>query len=60
LLDKTKFATQRGGMTQQELADEADIPLSCVVKAERLGRRTNQTVISKLVEALGCAENQIV
>jgi hypothetical protein len=59
LLDKSKLASERGDLTQQELADEADVPLSCVLKAELYGRRTNQIVISKLVDALGCQEYQI-
>lgn len=58
-LDKNKLVARRGSMTQQELADDAEVPLSCVVKAERRGRRTNQIVIAKLVEALGCEEHQV-
>lgn len=60
-VDKSKLATRRdnAGWTQQELADAAGVPLSCVVKAERRGRRTNDAVVAKLAAALGVNENAI-
>lgn len=60
-IDQTKLADERGNgsLSQQELADEAGVPLSCVVKAELRGRRTNNAVLTKLAEALGVSENAL-
>lgn len=60
-VDKSKLATQRGnaGLTQQQLADAAGVPLSCVFKAELRGRRTNNAVVAKLAVALGVNVNAI-
>lgn len=59
--DKTKLINQRNidGLTQAQLATAADVPLSCIVKAELRGRRTNDTVLDKIAAALNVNINAI-
>jgi len=48
----------RGGLTQAQLAESADLPLSCVIRAERWGRLSG-SVVEKLATALGVSTNTI-
>jgi hypothetical protein len=52
-IDKAALIAERGGQSQAALAAEAGVPLSCVIKGERKGRRTNRAVVVKLAAALG-------